>query len=307
MFRHLFTLIWNKKKQNALLITEIFISFLVIFAVFTLIVYDVRNYLKPLGFDYSDVWVINYDNTLATNNGDSLANFYGSLKKTLLSMPEIRYVSYTADNFPYSQSTNSTGVKYSGSECQSDIYTVEESYKDLFNIPLMEGRWFGPADQTFAYRPIVINEALKENLFHDIEPVGKQIGFSYDEKTKYKVVGVVNSVKAKGDYTIADPAYYILADTGSYRNFLNRILLKVTPGADAAFEGRLYKTVANALANANIEIEHLANKRTSSNYFSLVPMIISLIVAGFLIINVALGLFGVLWYNINKRKGEIGL
>jgi putative ABC transport system permease protein len=30
-------------------------------------------------------------------------------------------------------------------------------------------------------------------------------------------------------------------------------------------------------------------------------------VAGFLIINVALGLFGVLWYNINKRKGEIGL
>ena len=36
-------------------------------------------------------------------------------------------------------------------------------------------------------------------------------------------------------------------------------------------------------------------------------MIILSIVAGFLIINVALGLFGVLWYNINKRRGEIGL
>ena len=36
-------------------------------------------------------------------------------------------------------------------------------------------------------------------------------------------------------------------------------------------------------------------------------MIIMFVVAGFLIINVALGLFGVLWYNINKRKGEIGL
>jgi putative ABC transport system permease protein len=32
-----------------------------------------------------------------------------------------------------------------------------------------------------------------------------------------------------------------------------------------------------------------------------------LIVAGFLIINVALGLFGVLWYNINMRRSEIGL
>ena len=39
----------------------------------------------------------------------------------------------------------------------------------------------------------------------------------------------------------------------------------------------------------------------------LVPLIIALIVAGFLIINVALGLYGVLWYNINKRKAEIGL
>ena len=39
----------------------------------------------------------------------------------------------------------------------------------------------------------------------------------------------------------------------------------------------------------------------------LVPLIILSIIAGFLIINVALGLFGVLWYNINKRRGEIGL
>ena len=36
-------------------------------------------------------------------------------------------------------------------------------------------------------------------------------------------------------------------------------------------------------------------------------MIILLVVGGFLIINVALGLFGVLWYNINKRRAEIGL
>jgi putative ABC transport system permease protein len=40
---------------------------------------------------------------------------------------------------------------------------------------------------------------------------------------------------------------------------------------------------------------------------SLVPMIVLLIVSTFLMINVAMGLFGVLWYNINKRRGEIGL
>ncbi|HEY0176662.1 MAG TPA: FtsX-like permease family protein, partial [Pedobacter sp.] len=34
---------------------------------------------------------------------------------------------------------------------------------------------------------------------------------------------------------------------------------------------------------------------------------ILLVISGFLIFNVALGLFGVLWYNISKRRGEIGL
>ena len=66
----------------------------------------------------------------------------------------------------------------------------------------------------------------------------------------------------------------------------------------------------NQLSNAlgtSIEIEHLDKKLASKNKIFLVPAIIVIIVAGFLIINVALGLFGVLWYNINKRKSEIGL
>ena len=39
MFKHLFKLIWNKKKQNFLLMSEMFFSFLVLFAVFTLLVF----------------------------------------------------------------------------------------------------------------------------------------------------------------------------------------------------------------------------------------------------------------------------
>jgi putative ABC transport system permease protein len=84
------------------------------------------------------------------------------------------------------------------------------------------------------------------------------------------------------------------------------IILKVRPGTSAAFESKLFKTLSNAIGT-NIEIEHLDKKLVSKNKVMLVPMIIASVVAGFLIINVALGLFGVLWYNINKRKGEIGL
>ena len=86
MFKHLFKLIWNKKKQNFLLITEMLISFLVLFAVFTLLMFYYNNYKKPMGFEYQNVWVINYNNSYQTKNVDSLDLYYETLRKTIKSL-----------------------------------------------------------------------------------------------------------------------------------------------------------------------------------------------------------------------------
>jgi putative ABC transport system permease protein len=172
-------------------------------------------------------------------------------------------------------------------------------------MQLLEGRWFNKGDDVAKERPIVINSDFSETVFGKGKSVGRVIG-DRDNKTKMKVIGVVQSIKMKGDYAATANGLYLRTDTGSYR-WLGKILVHVTPDADAAFEGRLYKTLANYMKNSDVEIEHLADKRVSINYFTLVPIIVLLIVACFLIINVALGLFGVLWYNINKRRGEIGL
>jgi putative ABC transport system permease protein len=88
---------------------------------------------------------------------------------------------------------------------------------------------------------------------------------------------------------------------------MESILLKLSDVADEVTEAQIYKFVANAMKDSNIEIVHLSDKLKTSNNQHLIPTIILSIVAGFLTINVALGMFGVLWYNINKRKTEIGL
>jgi putative ABC transport system permease protein len=305
MFKHLFKLIWNKKKQNFLLISEMLISFMVIFAVFTLVVYYYNNYKKPLGFDYENRWIINYNNASKTKNTDSLNLFYENLKQTISSMPQIKGVTSTSANVPFVQNTSSQTTTYNGKSEQTDMFTVDDNYKDVLNLQLVEGRWFNKMDIVGKYRPVVINSTLKESFFGDNKAVGKLLA-DYDKKNTWKVIGVVTAVKTKGDYAEAGPGLYQRTDTGSY-HWLDKMLVKVAPGTDAAFEGKLYKTLANYMKNSDVEIEHMVNKRTSINYFTLVPMIILLIVAFFLIINVAMGLFGVLWYNINKRRGEIGL
>jgi putative ABC transport system permease protein len=306
MFKHLFTLIWNKKKQNFLLISEMLISFLVVFAVCTLIVYYYNNYKKPMGFDYENVWVVNYNNSLTTTNTDSLNLFYESLRQTIKSMPQVQEISFCSDNVVLYQNTWQGGLEYKGKKLDHiNNYKVEDSYKDALNTKMQEGRWFNKEDAVAKNTPVIINAGLKEILVGKRNAVGILIGAN-DDKNKMKVIGVVEDLKAKGDYAEAGLAIYNRTDTGSF-HWLGKILVKVKPGTDAAFEGRLYKMLANSMKNSNVEIEHLVDKRKNINYFALVPMIVLLIVAFFLIINVALGLFGVLWYNINKRKGEIGL
>ena len=305
MIKHLFKLIWNKKKQNFLLMSEMLVSFLVIFAVFTLMVYYYNNYKKTMGFDCQNLWVVNYNNTYQTKSTDSLNTFYDNLKQTIKSMPQVREVSFCSANVPLSQNQWTGDTHYKNLAINSDNYTIDDNYKNAMNLRLLEGRWFNKADANAKIQPVIISDALREKLFGNEEALGKMVG-TEDKKFDLRVIGVIQGVKAKGDYSPAKEAIYRRTDTGSY-HWLGKMMIKVTPDADAAFEGKLYKTLANYMKNSNIEIEHMANKRKSTNLFNLVPMIVTLIVACFLVINVALGLFGVLWYNINKRKGEIGL
>ena len=301
MIKHLFKLIWNKKKQNSLMIIEMLVSFLVIFAVFSLLVFYYDNYKQPTGFDYNDVWAVSYSSPENIQSNDSAMLFFSTVKQMLHSMPEIKELSFTSNNIPFSMSTSNSGFDYKGKNVLANNYTVEDDYAKVLNVNVVDGRWFNSTDNVSKTTPIVINEKFKEDLFGNENAIGKIIGEKPDQ---LKVVGVIQNMKDKGEYQPIENGMYRRMDTSGYK--YGTILLKVSPGTDAAFESKLFKALSNAIGTS-IEIEHLDKKLVSKNKIFLVPAIIFMIVAGFLIINVALGLFGVLWYNINKRKGEIGL
>ena len=56
MIRHLARLVWNRKRQTALLALEVLCSFLVLFALVLPTVRYVDLWRQPLGFDIEDVW-----------------------------------------------------------------------------------------------------------------------------------------------------------------------------------------------------------------------------------------------------------
>lgn len=304
MLKHLFKLMWNKKKQNALLLTEILISFLVIFAVFTLLVKYYQSYRKPMGFEYENLWLVDYSDPKKTENTDSLNMYYDILEKTIKAMPEVENLSFCSGNAPFRGSTWQGSASIGKDTVRGvNMYTANDSHLATLKMKLLAGRWFNKSDASATYLPAVIDENLKEELYGKADAVGKTYR---DYEHTYRVVGIVQTVKAKGDYTLMGPGMYKRLDTAGHK-WIDKMMIRVVPGTTAAFEAKLYKTLANYLKNSNIEILHMENNRTNINYQNVIPMIITAIVGVFLVINVALGIFGVLWYNINKRRGEIGL
>jgi len=145
MFKHLFKLMWNKRRQNFLLLSEILISFMVIFTLFSFLVYYFKNYRKPLGLDDTKVWTVSYDNRQVPKNIDSAKIFYDNLERSLVAMPQIRQVSYTSPNFPFAESQMNTYVS-SGNKSISSVnrYVAGQNYHKVLDLKLVEGRWFDP-------------------------------------------------------------------------------------------------------------------------------------------------------------------
>lgn len=304
MLAHYFKLIWNRKRQNFLLFIEILVAFLVVFGVFSSIVYYYNNYKRPMGFDYNNVWTITFTNhETDTQKKDSLVMLYEAIRNRVEALPEVEAMTYTSENAPFTMNVNGTDVKKGTLEIMADDYTMDERYEKVLKPEVLEGNWFSPRDNGRKLPPVVLNETSKEKLFPEGGAVGKMVTVSGKEK---EVIGVIRDLKDKGDYNAPFKAVYSKVDSNFY-DWVSVAMIRVSPSADAAFESRLYKTLNGLFKGASIEIEHLSEKRVVKNGITVVPLIIWFVVAGFLIVNVALGLFGVLWYNISLRRQEIGL
>jgi putative ABC transport system permease protein len=195
-----------------------------------------------------------------------------------------------------------------GNQQISNVYyfTVDDHYALALGATLIEGRWFNHSDDADSHHPLIINETLKEKVFGNAPAAGQLVGGEdTKEADKQRIIGVVADLKVNGDYRPAEPSMYARVDTSDIP--LGNRLIQVTPDVDAAFEGRLHKILSNSMRHSDISIQHLTNMRASINTQALTPVIIFGIIAVFLVVNVAFGLFGVLWYNISRRKAEIGL
>ncbi|MEM9928385.1 MAG: FtsX-like permease family protein [Bacteroidota bacterium] len=305
MFSHLLKLMWNKRRANGLLFLEILLAFIVLFGVLGFCFFNLDRYASPLGFDYENTWQVDLD---IPDDLDSAGNrqLQELILREVRSLPGVEDATFMGYVTPFGGSTWRSGGDISGQDISAMIMFADEHYARAAKVDIREGRWFQLEDKNAKTGTMVINKAFNDRY----APPG---GSFLDSVITYngmerKVIGVTGDFKYHSNFQANEPLVFLydryLDDADDP---LEALMVRVGPNVPASLEEDIYKLVSQLTKSPDTTINRLARLRTFANRPITIPMTILIIISGFLLINIALGLFGVLFTQINRRRSEIGL
>ncbi|HEX7829091.1 MAG TPA: ABC transporter permease [Thermoanaerobaculia bacterium] len=307
MIKHLLKLVWNRKGANALIVAEIFISFLVVFAVLTGAVTLISGWRRPIGFDYRNVWNVRMEFDIDGNQKapPELHATVARMIDELRGMPQVESIAIS-NTPPYSFSTSEGTRGINGRDVTMLFDEVDDSFAEVMKLKVVAGRWFNKEDDAAQNQPIVVDTNTAMAIYDTTDVIGKT--WEESEDTLYQIVGVVASYRKDGEASLPmNMVFRRIAPDGRYGRLGNNLMIRLHPGTPAEFEPQLVAKLQQVAPKMTFRVRHLDQMRGNLLRTRLSPIILGGIVGSFLIAMVTLGLTGVLWQTVTKRTREIGL
>ncbi len=281
MFRHLMKLIWKRKSRNLMLSLEILLAFVVVFAIVAIGVRMLQLSQLPIGFQPNNVWSVAIKASRETGMPKD-PDLYGRFQRTLEAMPEVEktgFGQYTLFTMTTSQ-TDFVPPNGKG-RMRSHLMEVSDGFFATTGMKLTQGSWFTDADEGNAVVPVI--------------------------KRMLRITGVIDAFRNQGDLMSPEP--FILMRWSPYTSpeGAETIFVKVKPGTARDFEGKLNQQLNLVRNDLSYEIAPLNEMHETLMREQVTPLIVLAVIAAFLLVMVAFGLFGVLWQNTTRRIPEIGL
>jgi putative ABC transport system permease protein len=308
VIRHLLKLVWNRKRANALIVAEIFVSFLVIFAVITGAITFISNWMRPLGYDWRNVWNVRADIEMHIGQepDPKVHETMMRLLNEIRAFPQVEAVA-GSNTPPYAFSTQEWGTEINGKRVHLIMDDVTDDYAKVMRMKVVKGRFFNAEDDAAQYRPAVIDVTAAEKLFGNANPIGQKVQMREDADS-FRVVGVVESYRKDGEVQSPKEMVFLrYMPNHKFGGIIRNIMIRVRPGTPAVFEQALIERIQRVAPDMSFRPRTMEQMRREALRMQLAPLVAGGIVALFLISMVALGLTGVLWQNVTKRTREIGL
>ena len=236
---------------------------------------------------------------------------YRELLEKLASIPGVKTVSFSQPAL-LSGSTNSTSIyvqgrTYSLQERENSInrLVVSPNFFEAMGIPLRAGRGFTDRDSETAPKVVLINDAAVRRYFPNEDPLGRRFGSSLETTGQLEVVGVVRDAKYNSVRDEAPPTMYVpyLQARAS-----NPVIGVRTAGQQLGAIKEIRAVISQIdgnlpLMDISTQIEMVEQRFLQERVFALAYSLFG----GLALLLAAIGLFGLMSYNVSRRTNEIGI
>jgi len=194
--------------------------------------------------------------------------------------------------------------------------SVSPGYFEAMSMPLVRGRFFTASDDERAPGVVIVDERLAKRFWKGQDPVGRRMWKpeSATELTAgpgpkahwYTVVGVVGNIRLTG-LTEKEPvgAYYFPFAQDVSRGM---VLAARTAGDPAAIAGSIRDQVRQIDPELPFyAVKPMAQRVDESLAGRRSPMLLASLFGGIALFLAAVGIYGVLAYQVAQRRKEIGI
>ncbi|GAA5219621.1 ABC transporter permease [Membranihabitans marinus] len=305
MISHFFKIIWNQRRKNTFLILELALSFLVVCGVFTFAFKQIKKLQVEDGFQTENIYVVSLSMQELENDSIVHHRTKERLKAEILALPEVKNASYSSEVTPYGDSRWITGNgdgDENGFAYKTDYILCDENYDEVWQPHFKEGKFFNTEDLIDKYTPIVVSQKFVDQFLKDTTA----LGFSFQmQDNNVKIVGILDHFKFQGKFEEEIPVALLPLST-QWEN-LSALTIAIQPGSAKTALKSIYDVVAKVTKNFDFKIKNIDMARRHKSKSGWIPIISLFCISLFLVINIAMGLFGILRYNISRRRPEIGL